>query len=406
MKPILEVQGISKKFTLNHQGVAYLSFRDRLTHLFKNNTQEDFWALHDVSFQIQRGESVGIIGRNGAGKSTLLKILSRITPPTKGRVVVRGRIASLLEVGTGFHFELTGHENIFMNGSILGMKKSEIKRKFDEIVDFSGTEKFLDTQLKHYSSGMQLRLAFAVAAHLEPEVLIIDEVLAVGDAEFQRKCFAKMSDVTNQGHTVLFVSHNMEAIQKLCKRSILLEKGQIALDSNDVSQVTRSYLNYGYAQVENNTCDWSNNNQDIFINSIHSINRVALVDEANKVLAKIISYSSAINVLIEGELFETNPNLNIGFSIFDQDNKRIFWSWVNDMSEAEQMLNRKGRFSIEAQIPSKFINQGKYRIEIVSVLHNQKYLINSGEGIMLDFEISGGNGGVFLTPALQWNVKN
>jgi len=208
MKPILEIQEVSKKFTLNHQGTPYLNFRDKFSHLFsRNSRKEEFWALKEVTFQVNRGESIGIIGRNGAGKSTLLKILSQITPPTRGRVIARGRIASLLEVGTGFHQELTGRENVFMNGSILGMKRSEIKSKFDEIVDFSGTEKFLDTQLKHFSSGMQLRLAFAVAAHLEPEVLIIDEVLAVGDAEFQRKCIGKMKEVSSQkGKTILFVS--------------------------------------------------------------------------------------------------------------------------------------------------------------------------------------------------------
>ncbi len=214
MKPILEVQQVSKRFQIQHQQAAYLSLRDKLSTLFQPRTsKEEFWALRDVSFTVQPGESVGIIGRNGAGKSTLLKILSRITPPSAGKIVLRGRLASLLEVGTGFHQELTGRENIFMNGSILGMKNSEIKSKFDEIVDFSGVEKFLDTPLKHYSSGMQLRLAFAVAAHLEPEILIVDEVLAVGDSKFQKKCIKKMEDVTGEGRTVLFVSHNLPSLK-------------------------------------------------------------------------------------------------------------------------------------------------------------------------------------------------
>lgn len=194
MKPILEIQNVSKKFRIAHEMSPYLTFQGRLMNLlrFKSTmTSEEFWALKDVSFSILPGESVGIIGKNGAGKSTLLKILSRITPPSTGRIITRGRIASLLEVGTGFHPELTGRENIFLNGSILGMKRKEIQQKFDAIVDFSGVEKFLDTPLKHYSSGMQLRLAFAVAAFLEPEILIIDEVLAVGDAEFQKKCMGK-----------------------------------------------------------------------------------------------------------------------------------------------------------------------------------------------------------------------
>jgi lipopolysaccharide transport system ATP-binding protein len=230
MKPILEIQGVSKKFQISHETQPYLSLRDALSGLFQRGTgtREDFWALKDISFTVNPGDTLGIIGRNGAGKSTLLKILSKITPPTSGKVVGRGRIASLLEVGTGFHPELTGRENIYLNGSILGMRKREIDRQFDAIVDFAGTEKFLDTPLKHYSSGMQLRLAFAVAAFLEPEILIIDEVLAVGDAEFQKKCLGKMEDVAQGGRTILFVSHNMAAVTQLCSQAILLEAGTIA----------------------------------------------------------------------------------------------------------------------------------------------------------------------------------
>ncbi|MCU0418238.1 MAG: ABC transporter ATP-binding protein [Cyclobacteriaceae bacterium] len=228
MKPILEVDHVGKKYRISHRAGPYLSFRERLWHTFSfdKTEAEDFWALREVSFSVMPGESMGIIGRNGAGKSTLLKILSKITPPTTGRIVSRGRIASLLEVGTGFHPELTGRENVFLNGSLLGMKRKEIEQKFDEIVAFSGVEKFLDTPLKHYSSGMQLRLAFAVAAFLEPEILIIDEVLAVGDAEFQKKCLGKMEDVSKSGRTILFVSHNMAAVENLCDRAVLLEGGQ------------------------------------------------------------------------------------------------------------------------------------------------------------------------------------
>lgn len=253
MKPILEVERISKKFLIGHQHLPYLSFRDKLTGLFKpETTKEEFMALRDVSFQVMPGESVGIIGRNGAGKSTLLKILSRITPPSSGHINVRGRIASLLEVGTGFHQELTGRENIFMNGSILGMKSTEIKAKFDEIVDFSGTEKFLDTPLKHYSSGMQLRLAFAVAAHLDPEILIIDEVLAVGDAEFQKKCLGKMEDVSKSGRAILFVSHNLSVVHNLCKRCILLKNGSVIGNGpTDVvlAQYHKELTQYDYSTV-------------------------------------------------------------------------------------------------------------------------------------------------------------
>ena len=228
MKPILEVERISKQYLLGqHRG--YLSLRDQIIRTFRSGGEDrkSFWALRDISFQVEQGDSIGIIGRNGAGKSTLLKILSKITPPSEGRIISRGRVASLLEVGTGFHPELTGRENIFFNGSLLGMKRKEIQARFDEIVNFSGTEKFLDTALKHYSSGMQLRLAFSVAAFLEPEILIIDEVLAVGDAEFQKKCLRKMEDVSKSGRTILFVSHNMAAVQNLCNKGIVLNAGKI-----------------------------------------------------------------------------------------------------------------------------------------------------------------------------------
>jgi lipopolysaccharide transport system ATP-binding protein len=243
MRPILEIDHISKKFRIRHLPGGYLSIRESLSSLSLTKTEsEEFWALTDVSFHVQPGESVGIIGRNGAGKSTLLKILSRITPPTKGRFITRGRVASLLEVGTGFHPELTGRENVFLNGSLLGMKRQEIVSRFDEIVDFSGTEKFLDTPLKHFSSGMQLRLAFSVAAFLSLEVLIVDEVLAVGDAEFQRKCIGKMEDVGKQGRSIIFVSHNMGAIKNLCQRTLFLEHGKVEFDG-DSDQAIQHYLN-------------------------------------------------------------------------------------------------------------------------------------------------------------------
>ena len=245
MKPILEVQHLTKKFRIGAKEESYLSLRDALARPFRKKDKEanTFLALDDINFDVYGGESIGIIGRNGAGKSTLLKILSRITPPTSGKIICRGRVASLLEVGTGFHPELSGRENVYMNGSILGMRKAEIDKHFDAIVDFSGVEKFLDTPLKRYSSGMQLRLAFSVAAFLEPEILIIDEVLAVGDAEFQKKCLNKMKDVSmNEGRTVLFVSHDMNAIKSLSKTAILLESGHVV--KNDlVEEVIPLYLN-------------------------------------------------------------------------------------------------------------------------------------------------------------------
>ncbi len=216
------------------RGLSHFDDRD-------NHREDVIWALRDVSFQVQEGEVLGVIGRNGAGKSTLLKVLSRITPPTQGRVVLNGRVGSLLEVGTGFHPELTGRENIYLNGSVLGMSKAEIDRKFDEIVAFSGIEKFIDTPVKRYSSGMRVRLAFSVAAHLEPEILLVDEVLAVGDAEFQRKCLGKMQDVAGSGRTVLFVSHNMPAVTRLCHRAILLNQGHLVMDG-PAEEVVAQYL--------------------------------------------------------------------------------------------------------------------------------------------------------------------
>ena len=254
--PIIEIKGLSKKYDITHMRGGYVSLRDViatvarrpfsfLAHKAKRaiglEKKEEFWALKDVSFNVNKGEVIGVIGANGAGKSTLLKILSQITPPTEGEVILRGRVGSLLEVGTGFHPELTGRENIFLNGAILGMKKSEIATKFDRIVEFAGVEKFLDTPVKHYSSGMYVRLAFSVAAHMEPDILIVDEVLAVGDAEFQKKCLGKMDEITrDEGRTIIFVSHNMAAIQQLCKKCILLESGKVTM-TGETGEVIESY---------------------------------------------------------------------------------------------------------------------------------------------------------------------
>jgi len=249
-EPVITVEKLSKRYTLRHQARSGL-LRDKLASLLRNPfqqirtaraTAEEFWALRDINFSVNQGDVLGIIGRNGAGKSTLLKILSRITEPTTGRISIQGRVASLLEVGTGFHGELSGRENIFLNGAILGMTRSEIRKKFDEIVAFAEVDKFLDTPVKHYSSGMYVRLAFAVAAHLEPEILIVDEVLAVGDAAFQRKCLGKMEDVARKdGRTVLFVSHNLDAILRLCTRAILLQAGQLRSDDRPTA-VANIYL--------------------------------------------------------------------------------------------------------------------------------------------------------------------
>lgn len=251
-KTVITVQNLSKCYILKHKKQErYVALRDVITDKAKSllrfkkeddiNESEEFWALNDISFDVKQGDRIGIIGRNGAGKSTLLKILSRIVTPTKGRIEIEGRVASLLEVGTGFHPELSGRENIFLNGSILGMSRSEIIRKFDEIVAFAEVDRFLDTPVKRYSSGMYVRLAFSVAAHLEPEILIVDEVLAVGDAQFQKKCLGKMQDISVTGRTILFVSHNLQAVQKLCNSGILLKSGKV-IANGKISGVINSYL--------------------------------------------------------------------------------------------------------------------------------------------------------------------
>jgi lipopolysaccharide transport system ATP-binding protein len=256
--PIIEVTNIGKKYNLGKRRVGYVALRDILTTIIKHPLRflnvkakevagtapkEEFWSLKNVNFEVNKGEVIGVIGPNGAGKSTLLKILSQITPPTTGEIKIHGRVGSLLEVGTGFHPELTGRENIFLNGAILGMTKAEVARKFDDIVEFSGIGKFIDTAVKYYSSGMYVRLAFSVAAHMEPDILIVDEVLAVGDAEFQKKCLGKMDDITkSEGRTIIFVSHNLDAIERLCTKTLLLKKGEI-VKYGDTADVINYYLN-------------------------------------------------------------------------------------------------------------------------------------------------------------------
>jgi len=238
---MVDIQHLGKKFRIGQERKKYHTLRESLVSVFSRSAkQEDYWALRNINLQVNEGEAVGIIGKNGAGKSTLLKILSRITHPSEGRIILNGRIASLLEVGTGFHQELTGRENIFLNGSILGLRSGEIKARFDDIVEFSGVQKFIDTPIKFYSSGMQLRLAFAVASYLEPEILVIDEVLAVGDSEFQKKCIGRMNEVTKSGRTLLFVSHDMNSILSLCTTAVLLEKGSVAM-KGDPLDVVKNY---------------------------------------------------------------------------------------------------------------------------------------------------------------------
>ncbi|MBX7125776.1 MAG: ABC transporter ATP-binding protein [Cyclobacteriaceae bacterium] len=347
---MLEISGISKQFKLFHRGLPYLSMRDKIIDIFRSREEvEQFWALRDVSFSVNRGDSVGIIGRNGAGKSTLLKILSRITPPTTGSIICRGTLASLLEVGTGFHQELSGRENIYMNGSILGMKKTEIDRRFDEIVDFSGTEKFLDTPLKHYSSGMQLRLAFAVAAHLESEILIIDEVLAVGDAEFQKKCIRKMEDVTGQGRTLLFVSHNLPTLKAICRTGVLLGEGKLVAQGS-IDEVIDIYSQF-------------HRSQELITNSIHYYQPHIKVHEV------VINGSATNSVIVDNDRLHIRTTVefmkrtNFELDVHFKKQELPVASYANFVNhEVEQF--EPGIYDLNYEIRLPALRSGKYRLDL------------------------------------------
>ncbi len=362
MKPILEIRNISKSYQIGAKRERYLSLRDSLVSFRKKGWQkkEDFWALQDVSFDVYPGDTLGIIGRNGAGKSTLLKILSRITPPTKGSITVRGRLASLLEVGTGFHPELTGRENIFLNGSILGLKRREILRQFDEIVDFSGVEQFLDTPLKHYSSGMQLRLAFAVAAHLEPEVLLIDEVLAVGDAEFQKKCLGKMDEVSRSGRTVLFVSHNLGAMRQLCKNGLLLHKSKMKFYGN----LNMAINKYEDEDVGTNNPCWTN--------QIEKPNRVFLEkieiwNMANKVITNRFFMGEPITIHFHIKGIRETKQFVVGFDLL-RANMVILRSRQVDTNGID-IIHPGDHHIFTCEIPAWFLHQGTYNIRPFIAIH-------------------------------------
>jgi len=350
----------------------------RLRHPLSPNKEnvdlEEFWALKDVNFEIKQGDRVGIIGRNGAGKSTLLKILSRITEPTSGRVTIMGRVASLLEVGTGFHPELTGRENIFLNGAILGMSRVEIKKKFDEIVDFAEIEKFLDTQVKRYSSGMYVRLAFAVAAHLEPEILIVDEVLAVGDAQFQKKCLGKMESVGREGRTVLFVSHNMAAIKALCSTGIMLNKGQIIFQG-EVGEGVDQYL--GSNNLGQDGIYWDNiadapGNENIRLKSI----------VIRPLLGLVINIDSGIEISTVFNNKTVGRSLGLTLRMFTLDGVCLFETGVILSRNGDAKV---GYISAKVEIPPHLLNAGIYKINLVFG-DSQRYALFTIEDI-ISFEV-------------------
>ncbi|MHC4310195.1 MAG: ABC transporter ATP-binding protein, partial [Planctomycetota bacterium] len=317
-----------------------------------NNTSDIVWALKDVSFQVRQGELVGIIGTNGAGKSTLLKILSRITDPTSGRAEIRGRVSSLLEVGTGFHQELTGRENVYLNGTVLGMTKKEVDHKFDEIVDFSGVEKFINTPVKRYSSGMKVRLAFSVAAHLEPEVLLVDEVLAVGDARFQKKCLNKMQEVGQEGRTVLFVSHNMPAITRLCQRAILMDEGQIKEDGSTY-QVVRTYLSSGVGTTA--ACEWPD--PDVAPGGNVARLRAVRVRNEDGQIAEAMDIRKSISIEMEYEVLTPGYELLPHFHLFNEDSIHVL-ATIDMDSEWRRRPRPKGHYLTKVWIPGNFLAEG------------------------------------------------
>jgi lipopolysaccharide transport system ATP-binding protein len=365
---VIRCEGLGKQYRIgaNRHG-RYVALRDVLTERAKSLGRrllgralpadlpyEEIWALKDVSFEVRRGECVGVIGRNGAGKSTLLKLLSRITEPTTGRIHLRGRVASLLEVGTGFHPELTGRENIYLNGAILGMRRAEIKRKFDEIVAFAEIEKFLDTPVKRYSSGMYMRLAFAVAAHLEPEILVVDEVLAVGDALFQKKCLGKMGDVARAGRTVLFVSHNMPAVARLCTRGVLLEQGQMLVNDSS-SEVVALYLSRSSERgaIENWEADTSVGNEAL------KLRRLGLYRADGTACPVVVGVGDELHLRIRYRVAQAGLRFRVGVNLTTQ-GICVFSSMEPEEAEREVV----GCHESTVIIPAHLLAEGEYTIHL------------------------------------------
>ena len=359
----IRVRGLGKKYTLGGPQEQYHTFRDAIVNSVKapfkrfhpTPPSEEFWALKDVSFDVEQGEVVGIIGRNGAGKSTLLKILSRITTPTEGTVELHGRVGSLLEVGTGFHPEMTGRENIFLNGSILGMRKVEIEQKFDEIVKFAEIDKFIDTPVKRYSSGMYVRLAFAVAAHLEPEILVVDEVLAVGDTQFQKKCLGKMGEVAKKGRTVLFVSHNMGAIGELCSRGIVVSSG-IKIFDGETKIAIESYLNEVKERKDKLSSISSNKNKPLQILDVILTNNAGEATE-------IFDISDSISIKINYQVNTPINGANIAL-LLSRNGVELLCSFDTDSLSKNLEKRPEGIHTIIANIPKRLLKAGFYSVSV------------------------------------------
>jgi lipopolysaccharide transport system ATP-binding protein len=421
MSPVIRVEGLSKRYTIGarKEGAAqYDTFREALIRKLKSpfrglslsgpqpstpdpqRISTDFWALKDVSFEIQQGEVVGIIGRNGAGKSTLLKILSRITEPTSGRIGIRGRLASLLEVGTGFHPELTGRENIFLNGVILGMTRLEVKKRFDEIVAFAEVEQFLDTPVKRYSSGMYVRLAFAVAAHLDPEILVVDEVLAVGDAQFQKKCLGKLDSISRaSGRTVLLVSHNMSTVSALCPRAILLKSGQLEA-TGDSASVINTYMASGPQSPGELVCDAA----ALWAIGTHVRLVAARTVQQGRPAANVM-IDSALTVELDFEVLAATSRINAHLQLLD--GKGVCVCVL--CSPSKEFARGVHRQSVE--FPSNFFNDGVYRFNILllrneietEVTVNDALVVNAQETAARDTSWSGTYWGC-IRPKLDWQI--
>jgi len=384
----IRVENLSKQYRIGGPQARYKTIRESLTEAVQApfrrlssvvrgqssaTSNETIWALKDVSFEVQRGEVVGIIGRNGAGKTTLLKILSRITEPTEGYAEIHGRVGSLLEVGTGFHPELTGRENIYLNGAILGMRRAEIEHKFDEIVDFAEIEKFMDTPVKHYSSGMYVRLAFAVAAHLEPEILLVDEVLAVGDFEFQKKCLGKMGSVAQEGRTVLFVSHQMNAVRTLCRKCALLSAGKLT-EYGDVESVVGRYLRLDLSGSEWTALDGQSRVSNPYFNPT----RMALVDRQLNLISREVRADEEFGILIEGVTDVIDIALTIGFAVCTSGGELLFWALHTDTKPETWPTIKKGHSKLVGWIPKHLLNEGDYRVELILSLHYRTWLSQPG----------------------------
>jgi lipopolysaccharide transport system ATP-binding protein len=372
----ISVSHVSKRYTIGAQKDG--SLRGTLAGLIGSksaNKQEEFWALNDVSFEIKKGEVIGIIGKNGAGKSTLLKILSQITKPTSGRIEISGRVASLLEVGTGFHPELSGRENIYLNGTILGMTRQEVKDKFDEIVAFSGVEKFIDTPVKHYSSGMYVRLAFAVAAHLEPEILIIDEVLAVGDAEFQKRCLGKMKEVAGHGRTVIFVSHNMEAVKSLCERAVFLESGYVVKDASP-AEVIDFYLQRQSGSILEQEFDYANapGNEFVKLKSVR-------ITPKRADLKPMITVKSPLEISMEYWNEHDNVHTNLSLHLYAATGECVF----NIITQLPVPVLNRGLYKASCLIPDNLLNTGVFTISVMVVKDTSVAMYNFEH--ILSFEV-------------------